>query len=88
MGVQVPEEEKLELKEVQEELLDIIEHQPGITQREIIELLDLGQPAISYNLTNLTRNNLIRSEQDGREKKYYLNPRSEEYLDNKNKNNI
>ena len=66
------------------DLIDIILHQPGITQHEIINLLDLGQPAISYNLTNLTRNNLIRVEQHGREKRYYINDNvinSDQYQD-------
>jgi predicted transcriptional regulator len=87
IGVSVPEGEKLELKEIQEELIDIISHHPGITQHEISNLLQMSQTTLSYNLTNLSRNNLIREEQVGREKKYFLNPESEEYLDNNDNNN-
>jgi predicted transcriptional regulator len=87
VGTKIPEENKLELKEVQEELIDIIRHQPGITQHEITNLLQLSQTTLSYNLISLTRNNLIREEQVGREKKYYINPESEESLED-NKNNI
>ncbi len=70
------------LKEIQEELIDIISHDSGITQHEIVKLLDLSQTVISYNLVQLKRNGLIHEEQDGREKKYYLEPESEEYLNN------
>ena len=80
-GIKIPEEDKLELKEIQEELIDIIRHQPGITQHEITNLLQLSQTTVSYNLTTLTRNDLIRERQVGREKKYYPNPESAEYQD-------
>jgi predicted transcriptional regulator len=86
IGVKVPENEMPELKEIQEELIDIIRHQPGITQHEITNLLKMSQTTLSYNLTNLTRNNIIREEQVGREKKYYINPESEDYLNNNDNN--
>jgi predicted transcriptional regulator len=82
IGAQVSGQEMLHLKEIQEELIDIIHHQPGITQHEINNYFKISQPSISYNLTQLERNGLIRVERDGRENKYYLNPRSEEYLNN------
>jgi predicted transcriptional regulator len=87
IGAPVSEHEMLHLKEVQEELIDIIRHQPGITQHEINNYFKISQPSISYNLTQLTRNNLIRFEQDGREKKYYLIPQSEGYLNHHHNNN-
>jgi predicted transcriptional regulator len=76
------ERDKMHLKEIQEELLDIIRHQPGITQHEINNYFEISQPSVSYNLTQLARNNLIRVEQVGREKQYFLNPESENYLNN------
>jgi predicted transcriptional regulator len=72
-GGRVSEKNKVHLKEIQEELIDIIRHQPGITQHEINNYFEISQPSISYNLTQLTRNNLIKVEQAGRENKYYLN---------------
>jgi DNA-binding MarR family transcriptional regulator len=64
--------EKLPLKEIQAELVDIIRHQQGITQHEIVGLLKQSQTAVSYNLRSLVRKNVIRFEKHGREKKYYV----------------
>ena len=73
-GARISEPKSPPLKEVQEELLDVICHDPGITQHEIIKLLKLSQRIISYNLIKLRRNGLIDVEANGREKKYYLRP--------------
>jgi predicted transcriptional regulator len=72
-NISASEFDKMPLKEFQEELTDIIRHHPGISQHEIINLLDLSQSVISYNLTQLGRNNIIKVEQNGREKQYYIN---------------
>ena len=63
-----------EPKVLQRSLINIIETRPGITQHEIVSLLDSSQQVVSYNLTQLTRNNIIRFEHNGRENKYYVNP--------------
>ncbi len=60
------------LESLQENLIEIIRTQPGITQREILPLLNQSQQVISYNLTKLMRNNIIEIEQDGREHRYYI----------------
>jgi predicted transcriptional regulator len=62
------------IKEVQEELIDMIRHEPGITQHEMINLIGLDQKVISYNLLQLKRNDMIRVIPNGRENKYYVNP--------------
>jgi DNA-binding MarR family transcriptional regulator len=67
------------LKIIQEELIDMIRHEPGITQHEIIDLSGLDQKVISYNLLQLKRNDLIRVEQNGRENKYYVNETETDY---------
>ncbi len=72
-GALISESKSPPLKEVQEELLDVIRHEPGITQHEIIELLKLSQRIISYNLLQLKRANLIITEPQGREIRYYVN---------------
>jgi predicted transcriptional regulator len=61
------------LNELQQNLVEIIRTRSGITQHEIISLLDKSQQAISYNLNNLVRNNLIFEQHEGRERKYYFN---------------
>jgi predicted transcriptional regulator len=77
--ISASEFDKMPLKEIQEELVDIIRHQPGITQHEIINLLELSQSVISYNLTQLGRSNVITFEQNGREKQYYINDQEQEF---------
>jgi predicted transcriptional regulator len=77
----ISELEKQVLIDSQKEIIDIISHQPGITQHEIMNFIDLGQSTVSHNLTFLKRNNYILEEQNGREKKYFLNPESEEFQD-------
>ncbi len=71
-GVLVNKSKILPLKMIQEELIDMIRHEPGITQHEIIELIGLGQKVISYNLLQLKRQDLIRVVPNGRENKYFI----------------
>jgi predicted transcriptional regulator len=65
--------EKPEPDTIQRNLINLIESKPGITQHEIVTLLDSSQQVVSYNLTNLTRSNIIKLEHNGRENRYYIN---------------
>jgi predicted transcriptional regulator len=72
IGKQVNDPETPVIIETQEEIIDMIRHQPGITQREIMDYVGLSQSATSYNLTWLNRNNLVKCVKNGRENKYYI----------------
>jgi predicted transcriptional regulator len=57
---------------LKQKLFEIISNHPGKTQHEIVSILDSSQQIVSYNLTKLVRENRIRYEQHGREKRYYI----------------
>jgi predicted transcriptional regulator len=78
IGAQIEQPKTPPLKQIREELIDIIRNQPGITQHEIIGLLELSQTVISYNLLQLRRNNILKVEQHGRENKYFINYQTSE----------
>jgi predicted transcriptional regulator len=58
---------------IQRNLVHIIDTQPGITQRKIISILNSSQQSVSYHLIKLTRENILRTEANGRENKYFIN---------------
>jgi predicted transcriptional regulator len=66
---------KTESDTLKQNLIDIIRQQPGISQREIISLLntDSSQQVLSYNLIKLTRDGTIKLEHNGRENRYSIN---------------
>lgn len=76
-GTEVPKFDTLKLNKTQKNLVEIIRTQPGITQHEIIPLLNKNQTFLSYNLTKLIRNNIIKLEHNGRENRYYINDDAE-----------
>jgi predicted transcriptional regulator len=61
------------LNQIQEELIKIIQAEPGITQHELIEKLDISQQVASYNLTKLSRENVIWLHHEHGENRYYFN---------------
>jgi predicted transcriptional regulator len=73
VGMKAPLVDEPDLNDTQKNIIEKIRENPGITQHEIVESLDVSQQVISYNLSNLTRDNIIITEQNGREKKYFLN---------------
>jgi len=71
-GTEVPKHDTFKLNKTQKNLVEIIRTQPGITQHEIIPLLNKNQTFLSYNLNKLIRNNIIKLEHNGRENRYYI----------------
>ncbi|MCK5561900.1 MAG: winged helix-turn-helix transcriptional regulator, partial [Thermoplasmata archaeon] len=71
------------LNEIQKKIIEIIHEKPGITQHEIVSITGTSQQVVSYNLTNLTRENILKTDLNGREKKYFLN--YEEFSDVKSR---
>jgi predicted transcriptional regulator len=62
-----------QLTELQQNMVELIRTQPGITQHELVPLLNASQPDVSYNITKLSRDDMIIVERNGRENRYYLN---------------
>jgi predicted transcriptional regulator len=81
-GMKVPESVAPKLNKIQKNIVEIIRNQPGITQHEIVPLLNASQPDVSYNITKLSRDGIINVEQKGRENKYYLNPELQDFSQN------
>ena len=69
-------------------LIYIIETQPGITQHEIISMVDSSQQTLSYNLTQLIRNDMITMERNGRENRYYINQDTVKFYQDYNQDQI
>lgn len=72
-GTKMPIADEPLLNEIQQNIVEKVRVNPGITQHEVVTLLGASQQVISYNLTSLSRDNILNIEQNGREKKYYLN---------------
>jgi predicted transcriptional regulator len=72
-GMNAQEIDEYRPSDIQKKLIDLIQRQPGINQREISSLFNISQSVISYNLNRLIRENIIRVEKEGRVKKYFFN---------------
>lgn len=60
------------LTDLQQPLLQLVEEQEGITQRELAQQLGEKQQTVSYNLRVLERRNLIGWKREGGQKHYFL----------------
>lgn len=65
--------DSLKLNKFQEEILNKVRAQPGISQHEIVAQLGNSQQVISYNLTKLVRDEILRINKIGRLNTYYVN---------------
>jgi predicted transcriptional regulator len=72
-GMKAKESDIFKLNKVQKELVKLIKTKPGLTQHEIIDLVNKNQKTISYNLTKLVRSEILEVDQKGREKRYFMN---------------
>ncbi len=70
-GVAVPPDDGLKLREIHERVLSCIGEAPGISQKEIANLLGLYQSTLEYQLQKLVKAGLIRQERRGRRVRYY-----------------
>jgi predicted transcriptional regulator len=71
--VKAPTSIGIQFNEFQKQIIEKIREQPGIAQHEIVTILGLSQQVVSYNLTKLTRDNILTIKKEGRENKYYIN---------------
>lgn len=72
-GMKISVADAAQLNKIQKIIVNKVRETPGLTQHEIITLLGASQQVVSYNLTKLTRENVLRIAKQGREKRYYIN---------------
>lgn len=65
--------DRVRLTKLQKSILNLIKQNPGITQKEMINMLNKSQQTISYNVNILKRMGKIRSKKEGRTHHYYIN---------------
>ncbi len=72
-GMKISVVDAAQLNKIQKIIVNKVRERPGLTQHEIITILGASQQVVSYNLTKLTRENVLRIAKQGREKRYYIN---------------
>jgi predicted transcriptional regulator len=73
-GVKIPKNMEQQISAIRNRIRDIIQENPGITQKEISLMLnDKSQRTISYHVKSMTRAGIIRVEKVGRENKCFIN---------------
>ncbi len=65
--------DNLKLKKFQESIYQKVKELPGISQHELVVQLGASQQVVSYNLTKLVRDEILRIVKRGRENTYYIN---------------
>lgn len=78
------EQEKTVLSYIKNEtsknLLQAIMEEPGVTNQKLSERFRLDKSSIHWHMERFLNDNLVRFEQDGRYKKYFLEPDVGKYL--------
>jgi predicted transcriptional regulator len=57
-------------------ILNTIEEKPGITGKELAAKLQLDKSTVHWHLKDLSADNIVHSQRDGRFKRYYLRERT------------
>jgi DNA-binding MarR family transcriptional regulator len=65
-GMSFPKSERFRLTALQIQIIDLLRHQPGITQKELARLLDQKPQTINYNMKVLDQANLVSVVKKGR----------------------
>ena len=60
------------LTKKQRKFLEIIRGRPGVSQKELVLMSRMKQPAVNYHIRLLLDNKYIISKKDGRETRYYI----------------
>ena len=69
--MQIPRDRGIRLSDLQHNILGLIRGDGGPTQQQIAVRLAVSQQTVSYNLRHLSREGLVRMEQDGRARRYF-----------------
>jgi predicted transcriptional regulator len=73
-GVKIPKDMEPQISSVRKQIIDIIQEQPGITQKELsIKFNDKSSRTIGYHVKNMAREGILKLEKDGRENRCYIN---------------
>lgn len=72
-GMKITPLDAAQLNKIQKIIVNKIRERPGLTQNEIITILGASQQVVSYNLTKLARDNVLKIVKEGREKRYFIN---------------
>ncbi len=70
-GVAMPPDDGFRLREIHERILSCIGEAPGVSQKELANLLGLHQSTLEYQLRKLVKAGLIRQERSGRRVRYH-----------------
>ena len=62
----------LELSPVQKEIKDVIQTNPGISQKDILTHLDISQQKLNYHIQLMKKARIIRLEREGKITKCYI----------------
>ena len=73
MGTTLSKNKGIRLSDLQISILDNLRQTPGMTQSEVAKTIGMSQQSISYNISILCRNDIIRYERNGVRKHYYIN---------------
>jgi DNA-binding MarR family transcriptional regulator len=65
-GMSFPKSERFRLTALQIQIIDLLKHHPGITQKELARLLDQKPQTINYNMKVLDQANLVSVVKKGR----------------------
>ncbi|MBM4248674.1 MAG: hypothetical protein FJ149_04445 [Euryarchaeota archaeon] len=71
ISVRIPEDRKRTPKELVSAILVAVEERPGITHKEVVERLLVGNEAVKYHMRNLMREGRILSSKKGNTRVYY-----------------
>lgn len=71
VSVQTPEIRKRTPKELVAEIMVAVEERPGITHKEMVERLVVGNEVVKYHMRKLVRNQSILSSKKGNTRVYY-----------------
>lgn len=71
VSMRIPRHRGIRLSDLQLHILDVIREDGGSTQQEIASHLSVSQQTVSYNLRHLSREGLVRIENEGRAKRYF-----------------
>ncbi len=73
-GVKIPKDMEPQISSVRKQIIDLVQAQPGITQKELsLRLNDKAQRTIGYHVKNMAREGVLRLEKDGRENRCFIN---------------
>jgi len=75
MGQTLSETGIMELNETQQEMLELVRDNPGLTQRELAERLDISSRVVNYHVGLLQRARLVTLEKIGKTTKCYATER-------------